>query len=346
MANEFRIKNGFESQDNSNITGSLTVSAGITGSLFGTASFATTASFLNSTTNAFVQGGNSFGTAAILGTNDTQNLNIETAGSTRVFVSSSGQVGIGTTTPYAKLDIIPLDGVDGILLNTSPISSSQSARLMFGSATTASNTPMIFASSGNLQFHTGGTPHVSSGTTKLFISSSGNIGIGTSNPTLGTLQVNGNVYANSFTGSLFGTSSWAQNATNATYTKTTTNITAAQITGSLSVGGLVQVLGAPSTGNYYDWHAFIKFNSGSVAYNNGGAGEWYLSQGGVDIAGGFNLNAVTTNQTWKAFEGGNSYSNYGPDGWQTGSISIGVGAALTSGNGTITVDMYSRELPR
>ena len=132
----------------------------------------------------------------------------------------------------------------------------------------------------------------------------------------------------------------------ASYAKTTTNITAAQITGSLSVGGLVQVLGAPSTGNYYDWHAFIKFNSGSVAYNNSGAGEWYLSQGGLAIAGGFNLNGITTNQTWKAFEGGNSYPTYGSDGWQTGSISIGVGAALTSGNGTITVDMYSRELPR
>jgi hypothetical protein len=40
MANEFKIKNGFFSEGNSNITGSLNVSAGITGSLLGTASFA------------------------------------------------------------------------------------------------------------------------------------------------------------------------------------------------------------------------------------------------------------------------------------------------------------------
>jgi hypothetical protein len=33
MANEFIIKNGFFSQGNSNITGSLNVTAGITGSL-------------------------------------------------------------------------------------------------------------------------------------------------------------------------------------------------------------------------------------------------------------------------------------------------------------------------
>ena len=43
MANEFIIKNGFQSQGNSNITGSLTVSAGITGSLLGTASYASQA---------------------------------------------------------------------------------------------------------------------------------------------------------------------------------------------------------------------------------------------------------------------------------------------------------------
>ena len=42
MANEFKIKNGFFSEGSSNVTGSLNVSAGITGSLLGTASFATT----------------------------------------------------------------------------------------------------------------------------------------------------------------------------------------------------------------------------------------------------------------------------------------------------------------
>jgi hypothetical protein len=46
MANEFIIKNGFFSQGNSNITGSLAVTAGITASLQGTASFALTASYL------------------------------------------------------------------------------------------------------------------------------------------------------------------------------------------------------------------------------------------------------------------------------------------------------------
>jgi hypothetical protein len=58
MANEFKIKNGFLSTGNSEVTGSLSVTAGITGSLFGTASFAisssnvATASFAVSASNA------------------------------------------------------------------------------------------------------------------------------------------------------------------------------------------------------------------------------------------------------------------------------------------------------
>lgn len=87
------------------ITGSLTVTQGITGSLQGTASFAMTSSFLGNSTNGFIQGGNSFGSAAIIGTNDNQNLILETSGTTRIFVSSSGYIGIGTTTPNSTLDV-------------------------------------------------------------------------------------------------------------------------------------------------------------------------------------------------------------------------------------------------
>jgi hypothetical protein len=49
MPNEFVARNGVLAQNNSQITGSLTVSNGITGSLFGTASFALTASFFSGT---------------------------------------------------------------------------------------------------------------------------------------------------------------------------------------------------------------------------------------------------------------------------------------------------------
>jgi len=83
----------------------ISASSGITGSLFGTSSWAVnalTASFLS---GAFLQNGNSFGTTAVLGTNDTQNLQFETSGSVRMTISSSGNVGIGTTTPSASLHV-------------------------------------------------------------------------------------------------------------------------------------------------------------------------------------------------------------------------------------------------
>jgi hypothetical protein len=50
MANEFVVKNGLISQKNSTITGSLIVTNGITGSLFGTSSWA-----LNSITASFIE---------------------------------------------------------------------------------------------------------------------------------------------------------------------------------------------------------------------------------------------------------------------------------------------------
>jgi hypothetical protein len=133
--------------------------ATITGSLLGTSSFAQTASFLASTTNAFVQGGNSFGAQALIGTNDNQNLALETSGSVRMFISSSGFIGIGTTTPGVPLD------VTGIIRAGSDIYSSNTFTNSFttngldlrfrGSGLTTRMT--MFQTTGNLVLQDGGT---------------------------------------------------------------------------------------------------------------------------------------------------------------------------------------------
>ncbi len=58
----------------------------------------------------FVQGGNSFGAVGLLGTNDANNLNIETNGAVDMTLATSGYVGIGTTTPAENLEVVSIDG--------------------------------------------------------------------------------------------------------------------------------------------------------------------------------------------------------------------------------------------
>ncbi len=53
----------------------------------------------------FKNGGNSFGAAASLGTADNNNLTVETNGAARITVLSGGNVGIGTTSPSAALQL-------------------------------------------------------------------------------------------------------------------------------------------------------------------------------------------------------------------------------------------------
>jgi hypothetical protein len=84
-----------------NISGSsFTSSISNAVGFLGTSSWAinaSTASYVSPTGNAFVQGGNSFGTTALLGTNDANSLSFETNGSTRMTINSGGQVGIGVS---------------------------------------------------------------------------------------------------------------------------------------------------------------------------------------------------------------------------------------------------------
>ncbi|MEZ0391636.1 MAG: beta strand repeat-containing protein [Pseudobdellovibrionaceae bacterium] len=55
--------------------------------------------------SSFVDGGNSFGTNATLGTNDSRPLAFETNNTTRIAISQDGSVGIGTASPAAFLDV-------------------------------------------------------------------------------------------------------------------------------------------------------------------------------------------------------------------------------------------------
>jgi hypothetical protein len=174
-------------------------------------SFASTASFLNSSTNAFLQNGNSFGTTALLGTNDNQPLAFETNGSTRMFISSSGNVGIGTTSPNAKLDVNGNAIITGSLTTTAAtyVGGNLSVGTTYnGFAANIAGT--VYVIGGNTYVNDGyGHVNASAGTTGFFpysnknveinsnsvtaifvTGSNQNVGIGTTSPGA-KLEVNG-----------------------------------------------------------------------------------------------------------------------------------------------------------
>jgi hypothetical protein len=111
MANEFIIKNGFRSQGNSEITGSLNVTSGITGSLFGTSSWAISSSHALTASYALNAGaGNTFpytGSAQITGS----------LGVTGSVTITDGRVGIGTVNPDTDYILHVSSGYNAIRLD-------------------------------------------------------------------------------------------------------------------------------------------------------------------------------------------------------------------------------------
>jgi hypothetical protein len=100
MPNEFKIKNGFFSEGSSNITGSLNVSAGITGSLQGTASFATTAS-VNINGNPLIGGSITSGQVAF-GTGS----GVIGGDAGLTWDNVNKRLGVGTNAPSFPLDVV------------------------------------------------------------------------------------------------------------------------------------------------------------------------------------------------------------------------------------------------
>jgi len=111
--------------------------------------------------------------------NDT--LSIATNGAEALRVTATGSVGIGTTTPAAKLHVYGADALDAVLtLGPGTTSSFNGFNIGYGGGSFGAGTSFINAhssggSSGQLYFYTDNT-------FRMAINSAGNVGIGTTSP--------------------------------------------------------------------------------------------------------------------------------------------------------------------
>ncbi|MDP3402907.1 MAG: hypothetical protein Q8S35_03075, partial [bacterium] len=138
---------------------------------------ALTVNYSDLATDFFRQGGNSFGATAVLGTNDSNNLAFETNNATRMTIDTSGNIGIGTTNPGAKLEVVnsTLSSVIQRLVGNNnynlDITSETNSDAVNGNRFKFA----IGSAGGEYLFST-------SGGDRMIINSLGNVGIGTTSP--------------------------------------------------------------------------------------------------------------------------------------------------------------------
>ena len=128
--------------------------------------------------------------------------------------ASGGNVGIGTTSPSAKLQVKGDGGTTGITFQTTDSSNNQNLYVLDGGRAGINYYPFMIAHSSSVA--PTGDPYLQVATSALYVSQSGNVGIGTASPTA-KLEVNGNVKATSFTGSFSGSVSAPGSTTQIVY---------------------------------------------------------------------------------------------------------------------------------
>jgi hypothetical protein len=162
-----------------NISGSITIEGG--GTISGTASIATTALTASSADNFLVR--NTLTAQTLVVQTITSSVDFVT-GSTRFGSTGSnthqftGSVTINGASATTSLNVVG-SGPNGILLDQDSASPSASSRLFFKMNT---QTYAMVADSNGLNLLSGATVGSSTGNAKMTISSSGNIGIGTTTP--------------------------------------------------------------------------------------------------------------------------------------------------------------------
>jgi len=209
----------------------LQVSGSISGSSFtssvsngvgflGTSSFSVTSSYaLSALTASFALNASGGGGGSGTVTGSTNYISKFTSGTSvgnSVIYESGSNIGIGTTVPNSKLNInssgslvsgsvvFSVEGTQGSLFS---VDDNLSGSLM--SVNDVSGLPILEVFSDDRLV-------VGTYNSNALVVTGSRVGIGTNNP-IAKLQVNGNISGSSFTGSVFGTSSWANNALTASF---------------------------------------------------------------------------------------------------------------------------------
>ena len=154
------------------VTGSLNISSGITGSLFGTASWATNALTSSNISPAITNNTNNY----VLTATGTGQIN----GESNLYFDGTN-LGIGTTSPSNLLEV---NGISAVVNSFGAFTALQA------SGSTGYRWTLANDASFRLQYTTNGFAGLAG--TPLYVSSSGNIGIGTTTPGY-PLVVSGNV---------------------------------------------------------------------------------------------------------------------------------------------------------
>jgi len=209
----------------------LQVSGSISGSSFtssvsngvgflGTSSFSVTSSYaLNALTASYAlnASGGGGGSGTVTGSvNYIAKFTTTTSVGTSSIYETGSYLGIGTTNPNSKLNVnssgslasgsvvFSVEGTQGSLFS---VDDSLSGSLM--SVNDISGLPILEVFSDDRLV-------VGTYNSNALVVTGSKVGIGTSVP-IAKLQVNGNISGSSFTGSVFGTSSWSSNTTSASY---------------------------------------------------------------------------------------------------------------------------------
>lgn len=221
-----------------------------------------------------------------------------------LYVSGSGNIGVGTTTPGVTLDVVGQIRASSTMFNsttqtnTIQLSSSTGLRFLSASVETArydNNGWGFFNTTPTAKVHISGANadnlfRVSSPSapSALFVSGSGNVGIGTGTPT-NTLQVVGGITATSITSSLLGTASVAVTAQTASFLPTGTySITSSWATNALTASNIT-----PSITNNTDNRVLTATGGGTIN------GESNLTFDGsvLTVTGRANISTSITSST-------------------------------------------------